>query len=628
VNGGNYLAALINDNWSHAKVSFAPSSTFSLDTDSIITAEVSESACSQASASLSPSLIITSDDSNKAETVYPVETFRNRLTFSHSFHKPGTYTLQFQSEGVPIGKSVTIRAGDTVDIIKHWLSVGGVVIVIADVVFVALMALFARRSERCFSLLFDPVWGKVAFYFNAILRHWPFLQLWLLGRYVRSARKRLVDTQPDPFEPFPLTNRAGDSLAPDGSVFTTNTADKKLWIQGNAGMGKSAVFHALRRIYFHSNDPKRHVSPRTLRKEWRGVYVFIPARRYETLSDDSAPENGWVVKAAHSELGMNGVRFPDLAPVQSMLNSGTLALFIDGINEVGKDEQVAAFALVFPHANVIVTSQTTAKEPFVEYALPADIRDYTTRLMCALLGQERGLALAAGLKSQRPDLWGALRSGYDVRLVIDLVQTAIAASAKAIASADAVSRPAHAPAPATGDADLTAIISALPHHRLGLYDAILAVLEPGTSRELEKMAWDMVLQGQRQLPLDTTSDSHLVKQLKQGHAHVVRQLSSTVYEFRHDQMRAYLAARWLVNQAKSEGTLAMHLSSDDVWKIDARDQAELWQFFASSLPDARIPGIWKFAVVAREREHLQHALQDEANLRRIQLFEVIGAEVS
>jgi hypothetical protein len=149
-----------------------------------------------------------------------------------------------------------------------------------------------------------------------------------------------------------------------------------------------------------------------------------------------------------------------------------------------------------------------------------------------------------------------------------------------------------------------------------------------TRRELEKMAWDMVLQGQRQLPLDTTSDSHLVKQLKQGHAHVVRQLSSTVYEFRHDQMRAYLAARWLVNQAKSEGTLAMHLSSDDVWKIDARDQAELWQFFASSLPDARIPGIWKFAVVAREREHLQHALQDEANLRRIQLFEVIGAEVS
>ncbi len=117
-------------------------------------------------------------------------------------------------------------------------------------------------------------------------------------------------------------------------------------------MGKTSLFHHLQETHFGSNGSAFAVF------RCHG-YVLIPveARRFpDALADLSRPW-GWVVSCASSVLSENGLGTQDRPLLEAMFRRGTLAIAIDGLNEVGRGSAVAAFAAEFPAMPLLITSQ-------------------------------------------------------------------------------------------------------------------------------------------------------------------------------------------------------------------------------------------------------------------------------
>ena len=133
-----------------------------------------------------------------------------------------------------------------------------------------------------------------------------------------------------------------------------------------------------------------------------------------------------------------------------------------------------------------------------------------------------------------------LRSGYDVRLIADLA----------------------------GDRPMG---GALPENRLCFYHAILAAVtlpdrSPYPEDELCRVAWEMWRKGERQLRRDRLPEDRL-QPLLQERTKVLRVIGEGVYEFRHDQMRAYLAARWVQHRSPSTEAMLGWLGDEEIWRI-------------------------------------------------------------
>ena len=608
-----YLALLGTDDLRDAKVEFQPKSLFPVNETAIINATVKSGVCETSVGIWSPKLRVwpASGEKIKDQTLDAREKDGSQFTFAYTFPSAGLYSVQLEVQGVPVGARTEIRVGNVWDTFGIWLKYGLAALTIVDLIAVSILTIGARYWDTCFRVLFDPVWGKVAFYFNALLRHCRPLQRWILKRYVTNASLALRGSIEEPYEPLPLCDNGGNITIADSTLLNVIDQYPCLWIQGNAGMGKSAIVRMLERAYFDSmSKPDLRASRRTKAMR-RAVFLFIPARRYESLTiEPDAPES-WLIKAVALHLAHYGLRFPDPLTVRAMLTSGTLALVVDGVNEVGKDEQIAAFALLFPAATIMVTSQSEMREPFHALRLPSDVKDFIEKFLRAHMG-EIGARLAQCIRHELPDLLLHIRSGYDLRLVVDLVRQHAGTVPLSMDMPDV-------------DNVVLDLVKQLPSTRIGLYEAMLSAAgEQYPIRELELVAWKMWLSGQRELPVDEKAQYRLVRPLEEKRVQIVRRVSGAIFEFRHDQMRAFLAARWLMGQTANFDMLAMHLSPPEVWTVDARDQAELWPFVAACLPVSLMPSLWNFSVVTKERQHLQHALQDEALARGIKLYEEVS----
>jgi hypothetical protein len=95
-------------------------------------------------------------------------------------------------------------------------------------------------------------------------------------------------------------------------------------------------------------------------------------------------------------------------------------------------------------------------------------------------------------------------------------------------------------------------------------------------------------------------------------------------EFRHDQMRAFLAALWLVEETPTLPALQKTATDAGAFGLNRRDQEELWGFVAPLLTSgADIEALWLFANENPiERAILLAALQAEADRRGITLVRV------
>jgi hypothetical protein len=206
------------------------------------------------------------------------------------------------------------------------------------------------------------------------------------------------------------------------------------------------------------------------------------------------------------------------------------------------------------------------------------------------LGRERWETLAKRLRET--GLIQHLRSGYDVRLVIDL------------AEADPFTK--------------------LPSDRIRLYRAAVAAAWPERDERLELLqaaAWKLMSErgsneDKRRLKADSDAPKDLLEQLEAvrelwGRSIRVVRGAPPGYEYVHDQMNAYLAASWFANRPGS--VMRDVLGATKVWQEGREAQRTLWCFVAAMLDRMRVEALWVFAGDDDRRAVLGRALAEQAD---------------
>ncbi|MGH6835066.1 MAG: hypothetical protein ACREC9_05855 [Methylocella sp.] len=473
---------------------------------------------------------------------------------------------------------------------REWLATWGKVIAAYSGTLWAMLnlAVFvaAGYSAAAWRLATDELWGKKALFMQSLLlRHWRGAQLWLLDLYVRE-RRTAAASKSLPYLPLPLTGPDG-KFADSDSVLARLAAERHLWVQGGAGMGKTAMFLHLRQTHFAGTENTARAIFR------RDGYVLVPieARRFPEAPFDEKGGSAWVVACVLSVLSEGGLSFEDRGLLRAMLRKGALAIAIDGLNEVARGQAVSAFAAEFPAAPLFVTSQEPGESPFEVWHLPGTIAEHVNGLLALYLGPHRGEALARRLRDS--GLIQHLRSGYDVRLVIEL------------AEAD--------PEGAN-----------LPHDRLGLYRAAVAAAWPEGDQRLDKLqaaAWKLISErgpneDKRRLKPDEDAPKDLLEQLEAVREQSGRSIrlirgAPPGYEFVHDQMNAYLAACWLVD-LPTGAIMREKLGETKAWQDGLEAQRTLWCFVAAMLDQSRLEALWIFAGDDDRRAVLGRALAERA----------------
>ncbi len=445
---------------------------------------------------------------------------------------------------------------------------------------------FSRSSASAWALATDASWGKTMLLPQALLlRLWQIAQLWLLDLYVQERRKALRG-KTLPFLSMPLTGSDG-RLADSKTVLARLASARHLWLQGVPGMGKTATFLHLRQTHFGQGENTSFAIFR------RDGYVLVPieARRFPEAPSDEKGASGWMTACALSVLSESGLSLEDRGLLRAMLKKGTLAIAVDGVNEVAHGQAVSAFAAEFPTAPLFVTSQETGEPPFEVWRLPVTIAEHVDGLLALYLGEERGKELAQRLRDC--GLIRYLCSGYDVRLVID------------IAEADPGG-------------------TSLPHDRIGLYSAAVTEAWPEGDLRLELLqaaAWKLISErgpneDKRRLMPDVDAPKDLLERLeavreRSGRSIRLIRRAPPGYEFVHDQMNAYLAARWFADRA-TVATMKDLLQLTKVWQDGLEAQRTLWGFIAAMLDRAQLEALWIFAGDDDRRGVLGRALAERA----------------
>jgi hypothetical protein len=306
------------------------------------------------------------------------------------------------------------------------------------------------------------------------------------------------------------------------------------------------------------------------------------------------------VDAVRATLSSEGITFENSALLARILEGGTIGVAIDGLNEVDRTKAVAAFSRTFTEAPMLITSQQPGSERFITWRLPADIRDFTSDLLRLYLPADHAVVMerisASGLKD-------AIRSGYDVRLVIDLAR----------------------PDPHRAE---------LPADRMGLYSAVIKAGWPDAPEEIRNeqqrqtaaAAWRMVSERKpnedmRRLKPNVDLPAQLLIALADAPerdnriVRLIRRVGAEAFEFVHDQMHAYLAACWFAQEGFSATELEKMVAGSTIWtqSIDAR--RTLWGFAASLLDSERLLDLWDRVENKEEWDVLRRALKAEAERR-------------
>ena len=457
------------------------------------------------------------------------------------------------------------------------------------------LLLLTRWYAWAFRMLSDEVWVKWLTFPFLLLRNVPAVQRWVLEPWFQEVRRR---TRTDiPFLDPPALASSG-SLCESTTLLQQLRGERRIWLHGRSGMGKSSVFAAWERAYFAAKDAP---SLGAATRRYGFILITLPVRRYATLQapDVNRPES-WVVEAVRSQLEQFGFGTRDLGLVEAMLRAGHIALALDGTNEADRDVALAVFARQFKQTRLLVTSQVLPpsdpweklEDQWKVWKLPEEINVLRLQLLKLWLGDEKGKILSDRIETE--GLSATILSGYDLRLLADL------------AAAD----PEHAQ---------------LPADRIALYEEILdrARVPEGQQLDLDELAWKMMTDRQRRIRGEDAKELRdgPLKTLWQEGLRIIRPIGAE-YEFRHDQMRAFLAARRLV-QLPTLPTLQNAVIEKKAFNLNRRDQEELWRFVVPMLKsDENLEALWNFASDDPERGILQKVLQEEADKRNITLVRI------
>ena len=338
------------------------------------------------------------------------------IATSLQFDKPGRWSFQVlaTSNGIErkVGEPLLLNFAEGPWWERWWKTSATVVAVMLALMNVMLFGL-ARRSSWAWRLATDDgLSTSVLRAATVILSHVPLAQLWILDLYFQRIRARTPARRP--FLPLPLTGNNGN-LCPSPEAVAPPWKDRRVWIQGSSGMGKTALFREITESHF-----REHETAFAAYAAWKCIIVAFAARDFAGSGEDK-DDPAWVVEAVRATLSGEGLTFANKALLERFLESGTLGIAIDGLNEVDRTKSVSAFRMRFSEAPIFVTSQEKGEPPFDTWQLPDNIRDFTSDLLrLYLTGQQADDVMqritASGLRD-------AIRSGYDVRLIIDLVRS-------------------------------------------------------------------------------------------------------------------------------------------------------------------------------------------------------------
>src|SRR5437016_2503758 len=156
--------------------------------------------------------------------------------------------------------------------------------------------------------------------------------------YFQRVRGRVQ--APRPFLPLPLTATDGN-LQAGTEVVAPPWKGRRLWVQGGSGMGKTALFRHITESQF-----REHETAFIAYAKWDCIVVAFAARDFASSGEDK-DNPAWVVDAVRATLSSDGLTFASSTLLSRFLESGTIGVAIDGLNEVDRTRAVASFSRTF-----------------------------------------------------------------------------------------------------------------------------------------------------------------------------------------------------------------------------------------------------------------------------------------
>jgi hypothetical protein len=520
--------------------------------------------------------------------IYDFQATESGVSFAQNFDisTPGDWRFQVQivqtsaghREDADVAKLVPLHQGLVERLTTQWKLLTIVAVGCYFAVFTSLLVA-AHWQSGALRIIGDPFWSKVGLLPWLLIGHLPAVQQWILEPWFQ--RSRAGHPTPRKHLPMPLRD-ADDRMMSSDELHTRINTGCRLLVQGNSGMGKTALAESLMQAYFTATSLNEAVRQRG------HVLIAINVRRHSPATVDPDKSVDWILQGVAAHFAEHQFVLPDPSIVHSMLRSGRFILLLDGLNEVpGAADAVRRFATQFKGAaGIVATSQSGLSVPFVTLRLPPTMTSHVRGLLELHLGQEAAHAVCQRLESH--GLLAHILNGYDVQLLIDLVK----------------------------DRDIDRVV--LPTTRVDLYREVLATMRhPDGIRapldDIQSIAWTMVATQTRAVEVSEIQKggAKLFEALVSSKIPLVQVLGESM-EFRHDQMRAFLAAEWLSENSPQVSALIARLLDSPIWKSGRRDQGDLWQFLALIIPVEWVEELWRFAASDPSRGYLQCELQHRA----------------
>jgi hypothetical protein len=595
----NLVKAEMND----ARVRFDISDTAALSERVLLPVSV-QSSCAAALWQWHPVLKVTGPETKSPsdDILKPIQISPKETKFEYAFARAGPYRLELwlSDLNTMVGRATYIRgqaAGPKQ--LQSWMSLAaatfGTLLVIAN------LGLFAaaRRSPWALRVALDGSLGSSALRILTImLTHFSWPQIWIVDLYFQRCKRSIGPAAP--LLSLPLTSEEDGHVRESELVVMQSWEGRRIWVRGNSGMGKTTLFS-------HATGAHFRVSASSVDAFSAEGYVIVAfsARQFATGGSDEFDAT-WVIEAVRATLSQAGVTFADEKLLRRILQTGTLAVAIDGLHEAGRFRAVEAFAYEFDQAPLFVTSQERGPKSFENWRLPEDMSAFVADLIRLHCPPPRSDVLLGRIHES--GLYSAVQSGYDVRLLLDLAANA--------------NDPATVP---------------LPADRLTLYDAVVEAgwsNGPAEKKREEQgrvmaAAWSMVSErrpNQDKRRLDPKTDALLSEDLLTTLADAPdRELKPVrlvqrvrgAYEFVHDQMHEYLAACYFARSGFGEEKMVKLLIDSTLWDHADRARRPLWTFVANLLEDQPLIDLWSRVEEPPEWDILRRALKKEVERRHL-----------
>ena len=476
------------------------------------------------------------------------------------------FVIDLEGTPHPIGEPLRVRQPmDLAEIVRRAVVAAGIL----HTMFFGGLMLLAGRSDRAAGMLMHPLAQTIGIWWAWIVQYSPTVQRRLLVRWFNRRKSALGEVQE--VLPLPLSGTGGAEMASTGLAALLRPGCR-VWLTGNPGMGKTALARQIEAEFF------RHPDLGTAFNAYGFIPLFIQLR---SAADPGKGDRSFAARLAEAALSGQGWLADENAParnsilVDAFVRRSGFVLLLDGANEVPWFEEISNSAAASDQPGLLVTSQASPSlraELFEEWKLPPTMAIAVEPLLKLYLGEAKG---SAAYRRIGPTLLADLKSGYDVRLI------------------DSLHREGAAP---------------FPENRVGLYRAIIDRLfahgDPLAEEKLGAFAWALWLSGGRQFP-EVALDASVREALAADRQAVTRVVGGDRREFRHDQMRGYLAARHVVSAANMLGVLE---ESEPKWPTGKTEQDLVWQFLAELSDDLTTQRVYKWALLQPEnRNRLQIA---------------------